>query len=91
MDISKCIQQEKLLDNDVFKTLDSDLTQPRKVGCQEHMVPIRKWRQKYSFDKSEINFITSLKMYLRQLKIVRLIWYIANSNSTTGSVLRHTI
>ncbi|NLK70241.1 MAG: prephenate dehydratase [Clostridiales bacterium] len=88
MDISKCIQQEKLLDNDVFmKPLTLDLTQPRKVGCQGTYGSNSEMAAKILFDKSEINFYHEFEDVFKAVENSEVDFGILPiQNSTTGSV-----
>ena len=74
MDISKCIQQEKLLNDKVFiKALPLDLTQTKKVGCQGTYGSNSEMAAEMLFNDSDIYFTMNLRMSLKQLKMGKLI------------------
>ncbi|NLP27064.1 MAG: prephenate dehydratase [Clostridiales bacterium] len=88
MDISKCIQQEKLLNDKVFiKALPLDLTQTKKVGCQGTYGSNSEMAAEMLFNDSDIYFYHEFEDVFKAVENGEVDFGILPiQNSTTGSV-----
>ena len=88
MDISKCIQQEKLLkDNTFMQAFPLDLSQSKKIGCQGTYGSNSEMAAKMLFNESKINFYHEFEDVFKAVENGEIDFGILPiQNSTTGSV-----